>query len=222
MGGQMGGMGMNGNMQTGVVKSWNDEKGFGFIIPDAGGDDIFVHRSSLSDGGMLVQGNPVQFEVTWNAQKGKSQASRVTGATPQGGKGFGKGDKGMSGGGQGGLAGPPVQQNGTVKVWFEEKGFGFLTPDGGGDDCYVHRTALTDGQTLMQGSAVTYTAQWNVQKNKYTATSVSGANSGGKGDWGGAQFGGAEGFDGGYGKMAEQQNFRSEPYPNDGTVPAGW
>lgn len=35
-----------------------------------GGEDIFVHRSSLVDGGMLVQGNPVQFEVTWNHQKG--------------------------------------------------------------------------------------------------------------------------------------------------------
>ncbi|CAE7345854.1 cspA [Symbiodinium natans] len=89
MGGGMGGMGMgmgggmDGGLQTGTVKSWNDEKGFGFIIPNGGGDDIFVHRSALTDGGMLLQGAQVQFEVTWNAQKGKSQASRVTGAVPQ-------------------------------------------------------------------------------------------------------------------------------------------
>ena len=105
MGGGMGGMGMgmgggmDGGLQTGTVKSWNDEKGFGFIIPfpgsihlrctrgrdrkpqacsphpisaprNGGGDDIFVHRSALTDGGMLLQGAQVQFEVTWNAQKG--------------------------------------------------------------------------------------------------------------------------------------------------------
>ena len=37
---------------------------------NGGGDDIFVHRSALTDGGMLLQGAQVQFEVTWNAQKG--------------------------------------------------------------------------------------------------------------------------------------------------------
>ena len=45
--------------------------GVWLLSRNAGGDDIFVHRSSLVDGGILVQGSPVQFEVTWNAQKGQ-------------------------------------------------------------------------------------------------------------------------------------------------------
>ena len=44
----------------------------------------------------------------------------------------------------------PVARPGSIskasltarQVWFEEKGFGFVSPEGGGDDCYVHRTAL--------------------------------------------------------------------------------
>ena len=108
-----------------------------------------------------------------------------------------------------------------LQVWFEEKGFGFVSPAEGGDDCYVHRTcenccaaepcrhgwlcrtALSDGQTLIQNSTVQYTAgssvgscvcvdllvgvhlgsskssllqreaQWNATKQKYTARSSS-------------------------------------------------
>lgn len=98
---------------------------------------------------------------------------------------------------------------GTVKAWFDEKGFGFITPDGGADDCYVHRTALTDGQTLVQGSPVTYYADWNAQKNKFTATGVTGAVPGdGKG-----KGGGKSGGDDGFGKSGGKgDSFRSEPY----------
>lgn len=42
-------------------------------LRDNGGDDIFCHRSSLTDGAYLMPGNPVQFEVTFNAQKGLAQ-----------------------------------------------------------------------------------------------------------------------------------------------------
>ncbi len=49
-------------METGKVVSWNDDRGFGFISPEEGGRDIFVHRSSVASGA-LVDGDRVEFEV---------------------------------------------------------------------------------------------------------------------------------------------------------------
>jgi CspA family cold shock protein len=49
-------------MNTGVVKFFNEAKGFGFIKPDAGGKDIFVHANGLS-GDSITEGDEVTFEV---------------------------------------------------------------------------------------------------------------------------------------------------------------
>ena len=53
-------------MATGVVKWFSDEKGFGFITPDDGGKDAFVHFSGIEGDGFrtLQEGQKVQFEVT--------------------------------------------------------------------------------------------------------------------------------------------------------------
>jgi cold shock protein len=65
-------------MPQGTVKWFNAEKGFGFIQPDDGGDDLFVHFSAINMSGYksLDEGQPVSFEVT-QGQKGP-QASEVT------------------------------------------------------------------------------------------------------------------------------------------------
>jgi cold shock protein len=48
---------------TGVIKWFNMKKGFGFIIPDEGGDDIFVHQSGLQPGLVVKEGDKVEFDV---------------------------------------------------------------------------------------------------------------------------------------------------------------
>ncbi|MEN8127470.1 MAG: cold shock domain-containing protein [Planctomycetota bacterium] len=52
-------------MSTGKVKWFNDSKGFGFICPDDGGDDLFVHHSEIVSQGYasLQEGQSVEFEV---------------------------------------------------------------------------------------------------------------------------------------------------------------
>jgi cold shock protein len=68
-------------MQTGKVKWFNDAKGFGFITPDNGGQDLFAHFTQIqSSGGFrsLQEGQTVRFEVTQGA-KG-SQASNIQSA----------------------------------------------------------------------------------------------------------------------------------------------
>jgi CspA family cold shock protein len=52
-------------MSTGTVKWFNDAKGFGFITPDDGGKDLFVHFSSIQAGGFktLKESDKVQYEV---------------------------------------------------------------------------------------------------------------------------------------------------------------
>jgi len=65
------------SMATGIVKWFNDAKGFGFITPDDGGEDLFAHFSAISMSGFksLREGQKVTFEVIQGA-KGK-QASNI-------------------------------------------------------------------------------------------------------------------------------------------------
>lgn len=67
-------------MAIGTVKWFSDEKGFGFITPDEGGEDLFCHFSAVNMNGFktLKEGQKVQFEVT-QGPKGK-QASNVQSA----------------------------------------------------------------------------------------------------------------------------------------------
>jgi len=56
---------MSANVQTGIVKWFNESKGFGFISPDGGGDDLFAHFSEIQGAGFrtLTEAQRVQFEV---------------------------------------------------------------------------------------------------------------------------------------------------------------
>ncbi len=65
-------------MATGTVKFFNDDKAFGFVTPDNGGTDVFVHMSALQRGGSLREGDKVSFEVGQDRKSGKSKAENVS------------------------------------------------------------------------------------------------------------------------------------------------
>ena len=68
-------------MATGTVKWFSSEKGYGFITPDEGGEDLFVHFSAIAGSGFktLVEGAKVSFEVT-QGQKGPQATDVQVGA----------------------------------------------------------------------------------------------------------------------------------------------
>ena len=66
-------------MPTGTVKWFNSEKGYGFIQPDDGGKDVFVHASAVEQAGMrsLTEGQKVSFEVVPDRRTGKASAGNL-------------------------------------------------------------------------------------------------------------------------------------------------
>ena len=66
-------------MQTGTVKWFNSQKGFGFIQPDGGGSDVFVHISAVERAGLygLNEGQKISFEIVADRSSGKSAADNL-------------------------------------------------------------------------------------------------------------------------------------------------
>ena len=69
-------------MATGTVKFFNAQKGFGFIVQDGGGPDVFVHISAVEAAGMrgLVEGQKVSFDIQPDRRSGKSAAANLQAA----------------------------------------------------------------------------------------------------------------------------------------------
>ncbi|MFO1187565.1 MAG: cold-shock protein [Alphaproteobacteria bacterium] len=63
-------------MPTGVVKWFNGQKGYGFIAPDDGGSDVFVHISAVERAGLpgLRDGQKISYEIETDPRKGKASA----------------------------------------------------------------------------------------------------------------------------------------------------
>lgn len=66
-------------MQTGTVKWFNSQKGFGFIQPETGGADVFVHISAVERAGLrgLAEGQKVSFELVVDNRSGKTSADQL-------------------------------------------------------------------------------------------------------------------------------------------------
>jgi CspA family cold shock protein len=69
-------------MQKGTVKFYNDQRGFGFIQPDGGGKDVFVHATALERAGMrgLVEGQKVSFDTQEDRRTGKIGVANISAA----------------------------------------------------------------------------------------------------------------------------------------------
>ena len=67
-------------MSTGTVKWFNAQKGFGFIQPSDGGNDVFVHISAVERAGLsgLAEGQKVSFEIKADKMRGKSSAENLS------------------------------------------------------------------------------------------------------------------------------------------------
>ena len=70
------------NMPTGTVKWFNGQKGFGFIQPSDGGNDVFVHISAVERAGMsgLNEGQKVSYEIMTDRRSGKASADQLKAA----------------------------------------------------------------------------------------------------------------------------------------------
>ena len=66
-------------MKTGTVKFYNDQKGFGFIQPDDGGKDVFVHATALERAGIrgLREGQKVSFDTAEDRRSGKVAVNNI-------------------------------------------------------------------------------------------------------------------------------------------------
>ncbi len=69
-------------MNTGTVKWYNDQKGYGFIQPDNGGKDVFVHATALERAGLrgLREGQKVTYELQTDQRNGKTSAVNLQAA----------------------------------------------------------------------------------------------------------------------------------------------
>ena len=173
---------------TGVVKFFNGQKGFGFIVRDDGGEDVFVHISAVEQAGLsgLAEGQPLGFTLVDRGGRISATELKIDGEPmpveeraprePREG-GFGGGDRGPRGGG--GFGGGPQRQltgekaSGTVKFFNAMKGFGFIQRDDGQPDAFVHISAVERAgmPTLNEGDRLNFEIEVD-RRGKYAAVNL--------------------------------------------------
>jgi CspA family cold shock protein len=134
---------------TGVVKFFNAGKGFGFIVRDDGGEDVFVHISAVEQAGLtgLADGQPLGFTLVDRGGRISATDLKIDGEPMPVEERAPREDRGDRGAG-GGFGGGPQRQltgekgSGTVKFFNAMKGFGFIQRDDGQPDAFVHISAV--------------------------------------------------------------------------------
>jgi CspA family cold shock protein len=156
----------------GVVKFFNPQKGFGFIVRDDGGEDVFVHISAVEQAGLtdLADGQPLEFTLVDRGGRISATNLRIEGE-PMAVERTGGGGGGGGGGPQRQLTGEKA--SGTVKFFNAMKGFGFIQRDDGQPDAFVHISAVERAgiPTLNEGDRLEFELEVD-RRGKYAAVNL--------------------------------------------------
>ena len=159
----------------GVVKFFNGQKGFGFVVRDDGGEDVFVHISAVEAAGLtgLADGQPMEFTLTERNGRVSATDLVIDGepmpvsdrAPPREAREGGFGDRpprpaagGFSRDRDAAPATNGQRVEGTVKFFNGQKGFGFIQREDGGPDAFVHISAVERAgmSNLNEGQRVSF------------------------------------------------------------------
>ena len=154
-GNRPGGPAAFGPSQPATVKWFNAEKGFGFVAMSDGSGDAFLHCAVLQRAGHDAVGEGASLEVRVGpGQKGLQVTEVVsvdqTTAAPARSQRPAAGPRGD----RAAPSGPTVEMTGTVKWFNPTKGFGFIAPQDGSKDIFVHMSVLGNLRTLNEGQVV--------------------------------------------------------------------
>jgi len=165
----------------GTVKFFNGQKGFGFIVRDDGGEDVFVHISAVEQAGLtgLGEGQKLAFSLVDRGGRVSATNLALEGEiVPVQDRGAG-----ASPGGAGGDRGPQRQltgerASGTVKFFNAMKGFGFIQRDDGQPDAFVHISAVERAgmPTLNEGDRLEFELEVD-RRGKYAAVNLAPSSS---------------------------------------------
>lgn len=150
---------------TGTVKFFNAGKGFGFIQQDAGGEDVFVHISSVERAGLegLAEGQQLKFNLVDRGGKVSASDLEVIGDVIAVEKREPAPQRQLTG----------ERATGTVKFFNSMKGFGFITRDDGQPDAFVHISAVErSGMSgLNEGDRLEFDIEVD-RRGKYSAVNL--------------------------------------------------
>ena len=158
----------------GTVKFFNGQKGFGFIVRDDGGEDVFVHISAVEQAGLtgLGEGQKLAFSLVDRGGRISATNLQLEGEiVPVAERGAGAAPAGGDRGPQRQLTGE--RASGTVKFFNAMKGFGFIQRDDGQPDAFVHISAVERAgmPTLNEGDRLEFELEVD-RRGKYAAVNL--------------------------------------------------
>ena len=149
----------------GTVKFFNPQKGFGFIVRDDGGEDVFVHISAVEQAGLtdLADGQPLEFTLVDRGGRISATNLRIDGEPMAVERAERAPQRQLTG----------EKATGTVKFFNSMKGFGFIQRDDGQPDAFVHISAVERAgiPTLNEGDRLEFEIEVD-RRGKFAAVNL--------------------------------------------------